>query len=85
MSVEQYWAPTSLPAALEHLRGGDVTILAGGTDLIIQMKFGLKRPALIVDIKRIPELMELTLSDSGLRLGAAVPAFASAPSARSAS
>ena len=30
MPVEEYWAPTALPAALEHLRGGEVTILAGG-------------------------------------------------------
>jgi CO/xanthine dehydrogenase FAD-binding subunit len=74
MQSPQYEAPTSLAEAAQTLQGrSDATILAGGTDLLVQMKFGLKQPALIVDIKKIPELMELTLSDQGLRLGAAVP------------
>ncbi len=74
MQSVQYTAPASLAEATQALSdSGNAKILAGGTDLIIQMKFGLKRPALIVDIKHIPELMELTLSDAGLRLGAAVP------------
>ena len=47
--------------------------LAGGTDLLVQMKLGIRQPALIVDIKHIPELMEFTLGDQGLHLGAAVP------------
>ena len=74
MQSPQYEAPTSLAEAAQALQGrSDATILAGGTDLLVQMKFGLKQPALIVDIKHIPELMELTLSDQGFRLGAAVP------------
>ena len=40
MTVEHYWAPTTLPDALDHLRGGDVTILAGGTDLMPQSHAG---------------------------------------------
>lgn len=70
----QYEAPTSLDQAvqlLEESRG--CKILAGGTDLLVQMKLGLVKPALILDIKKIPELMECTLSERGLRLGAAVP------------
>lgn len=69
-----YVAPTSLTEAVQILEGSsDAKILAGGTDLLVQMKLGMRRPANIVDIKHIPELMEFTLDDSGLKLGAAVP------------
>lgn len=74
MPSMQYQAPTSLEQAVQTLKGaGGAKILAGGTDLLVQMKLGLRQPALIVDIKHIPELMELTLNDQGLTLGAAVP------------
>jgi len=70
----RYEAPTSLDQATQILAGGGgAKVLAGGTDLLVQMKLGLREPALVVDVKRIPELMEITLGDSGLRLGAAVP------------
>lgn len=74
MQSMQYRAVNSLAEAAEALAGtGDAKVLAGGTDLLVQMKLGLQRPALVVDIKRIPELMALTLDDQGLSLGAAVP------------
>jgi carbon-monoxide dehydrogenase medium subunit len=47
--------------------------LAGGTDLIIQMRAGVRTPEQIVDIKSIPELQMIAFSpQDGLRLGAAV-------------
>lgn len=46
--------------------------LSGGTDLLAQMKEGRRTPATVVDLKRIPELMEIRVSADGLRLGAAV-------------
>jgi CO/xanthine dehydrogenase FAD-binding subunit len=73
MAVEQYWAPTSLPAALEHLRGGDVTILAGGTDLMPQSHAGrvtFKRGML--NIQRVAELHRIDRADGGVRIGALV-------------
>jgi len=74
MPSVQYEAPASLAQATNFLQGSsDAKILAGGTDLLVQMKLGIRQPALIVDIKHIPELMEFTLGDQGLRLGAAVP------------
>ena len=59
MQSLQYAAPTTLTEAAEALgSGAGAKILAGGTDLLVQMKLGLRDPALIVDIKRIPELMD---------------------------
>lgn len=74
MPLLQYHSPTSLARATEILEGSrGAKVLAGGTDLLVQMKLGLREPALVVDIKRIPELLELRLGAEGLRLGAAVP------------
>lgn len=74
MSSVQYLAPASLEEASRALADSDnARVLAGGTDLLVQMRLGLKDPALVVDIKRIPELTSMTLDDSGLHLGAAVP------------
>lgn len=70
----QYHAPKSLEQATQVLQGAEgARVLAGGTDLLVQMKLGLRRPEQIVDIKHIPELMALESSDQGFRLGAAVP------------
>ena len=74
MSSACYEAPTSLTRAVQILQGShDARVLAGGTDLLVQMKLGLRRPATIVDLKRIPELTQYALGERGLRLGAAVP------------
>lgn len=72
----EYQAPISLKESLSLLDGrkGPHAILAGGTDLIVQMKHGLTCPDLIVDVKRIPELNRLEWSEgNGLNIGAAVP------------
>jgi len=74
MQAMQYQAPANLEEAVKALGKADgAKILAGGTDLLVQMKLGLRRPALVVDIKKIPELGALVLGKQGLRLGAAVP------------
>jgi carbon-monoxide dehydrogenase medium subunit len=74
MQSVQYAAPTTLAQATQALQGKrDAKILAGGTDLLVQMKLGIREPGLILDIKHIPELTAFTLSEQGLHLGAAVP------------
>ncbi len=48
--------------------------MAGGTDLIVQMKDGSASPAVVIDAKKIPELNRLEWSQGeGLHIGAAVP------------
>ena len=72
----EYYAPRSLKEVLSLLekRGEEAKVLAGGTDLIVQMKDGRARPAVIVDVKKIPELNRLEWNDSkSLYIGAAVP------------
>ena len=50
--------------------------LSGGTDLLAQMKEGRRSYATVVDLKRIPELMEVRIGADGLWLGASVPCHA---------
>jgi carbon-monoxide dehydrogenase medium subunit len=56
-------------------RGREAKLVAGGTDLLPQMKNGVTRPGCVVDISRLSELRSIALDASGgLRLGAAVAA-----------
>ncbi len=74
--AQGFEAPRSVEQAVALLakHGAAAHALAGGTDLLAQMKSGARRPALIVDLKRIPELMQVRESAGGLAIGAAVPA-----------
>jgi CO/xanthine dehydrogenase FAD-binding subunit len=74
----RYEAPATLDAAVALLvrAGGPAKVLAGGTDLLVQMKSGTQEPDLIVDIKRIPEMREIKAENGGFRIGAAVPSIA---------
>ncbi len=53
-----YERPATLAEALALLEahGPDARLLAGGTDLIIRLRDGSARPAVVIDVKRIPEL-----------------------------
>ena len=76
MHAITYESPKSLAQALGLLAaaGEKGRALAGGTDLIIQMRAGVRKPENIVDVKSIPELQIISFSpQDGLRLGAAVP------------
>ncbi len=72
----EYYAPGSLPEALALLGESKQKskVLAGGTDLIAQMRAGRVQPSIIIDIKQIPELNRLEWTeDKTLHIGAAVP------------
>jgi carbon-monoxide dehydrogenase medium subunit len=70
----RYAAPESLEGAVALLAGakGEARVLAGGTDLLVQMRADMVDPELIVDIKRIPETRTVTEEGGGWRIGAAV-------------
>lgn len=69
----EYAAPGTLKEAVSLLAGagGAGRVLAGGTDLLINMRVGRRTPELVVDAKRVPELTTCNLNGS-LTLGAAV-------------
>lgn len=75
MSELRYEAPRTLEAAVALLVAaqGVAKVLAGGSDLLVQMKSGRLDPALIVDIKGIPEMTAITTENGGFRVGAAMP------------
>lgn len=77
MHAFEYAAPTTLDEAVALLarRGDDARILAGGTDLVVQMRGGVRRPGCVVDVKHLPELLAIELDERGLVLGAAVPCW----------
>jgi carbon-monoxide dehydrogenase medium subunit len=74
MEEIRYEAPTTLARASELLRESGARVLAGGTDLIVQMRTGRATPGVFVDVKRIPELMKIDVGAKQVWLGAAVPA-----------
>ncbi len=70
----RYEAPKTLEQAIALLSGanGQARVLAGGTDLLIQMRAGRADPGLLVDIKAIPEMRSTVADAGGYRIGAAV-------------
>ena len=73
-----YVRPQSLKEAVGLLAAADghAFVLAGGSDLLVRMKGGFIEPDLIVDIKAIGGLGEITQSGDGFSIGAAVPCAA---------
>jgi CO/xanthine dehydrogenase FAD-binding subunit len=63
--------PRTLPEALKLLAEGapEITPLAGGTSLIVEMRSGLRRPRVLMDLSRLDELRGIRRDDGYLVLG----------------
>src|SRR5438067_7092217 len=70
-----YTAPTSVDDAVKALAGaaGQAKVLSGGTDLLVQLKSGRLKPELIVDTKRIPNIIGIREEGDSFVIGAATP------------
>jgi len=69
-----YQAPTSLAEAVALLAAGDGSArpLAGGQSFVPIMAFRLAEPSMLVDLRNIPGLDTIEISDEGVRIGAMV-------------
>jgi len=56
-------------------------LVAGGTDLLVNIRRNISRPDLLIDISRIGELAEINGSDGGMKIGAGVTIAAIAANA----
>ena len=77
MTQMRYEAPNTVSAAVALLAGanGSARVLAGATDLLVQMRAGRVQPELLVDVKGIPEMTSITVEEGGFRFGAATNAM----------
>jgi 4-hydroxybenzoyl-CoA reductase subunit beta len=69
-----YFEPLEIPKALSFLaeHKGKAKIMAGGTDLVPQMKRGLSAPETVIQLSGISTLREIQESEEGLKIGAMV-------------
>jgi len=72
----RYESPQTMDEAVALLAGaeGQARVLAGGTDLLVQLRNDMVEPELVVDIKHIDEARSIAEEDGGYRIGAAVSA-----------
>ena len=78
MEAIDFATPKTIDEAVKLMasKGDRARMMAGGTDIIVQLRAGRRSLDLVVDAKGIPELNELSYSpQNGLTLGAAVPCY----------
>ncbi|UCD79503.1 MAG: FAD binding domain-containing protein [Desulfobacterales bacterium] len=70
----EYIRPPDVGSALDFLQdySGDTTILAGGTDVMIDMRSGVIERRYLLDVSRLPELREIIFDNAELTIGAGV-------------
>jgi len=75
MATFTYSAPKTVEEAVRALSSanGAARVLSGGTDLLVQLRTGRTKPAVIVDVKRIPGLIGVRAEGDGFVIGAATP------------
>jgi CO/xanthine dehydrogenase FAD-binding subunit len=69
----EFLQPRSLPEALaEKAERPEAVPIAGGTDVMVELNFDRRRPEVVLDLTRVPELGTWDRSDGGVRVGAGV-------------
>ena len=70
----EYACPATLAEAVALLaaHGGEARAIAGGQSLMPMLAFRVVAPALLVDLRKLPELREIKIAADGVRLGAMV-------------
>lgn len=68
----KYVAPDTVDEVLAHLgeHGDDAAVLAGGQSLMAMMNLRLARPAVVIDIRRVPGLADWREIDGAVAIGA---------------
>ncbi len=65
--------PRDLAGAIAAQRDqADSAFIAGGTDLVVNMRHGIRRPALLIDLSGVAELSGIAVDGHGVRIGAGV-------------
>ncbi|MYD43946.1 MAG: xanthine dehydrogenase family protein subunit M [Gammaproteobacteria bacterium] len=72
-----YAAPSTVDSTVELLSntaqsGGRAQVLAGGTDVLVQMRSVDREPRLLVDVKQLAETNKLSIGDEEIYIGAAI-------------
>jgi|SRR5215218_5196360 len=69
----EFLQPRSLPEALAAKADRPEAVpIAGGTDVMVELNFDRRRPEVVLDLTRVPELADWSRSDGGVRVGAGV-------------
>ena len=70
-SIENYLAPESVEEATTALAAGPVTIVAGGTDLMLQCNSGqLSYAPTLMNVQRISEIRGVSINEGTISIGA---------------
>jgi CO/xanthine dehydrogenase FAD-binding subunit len=73
----RYEAPRSVADAVRLMQADPAAhVLAGGTDLLVQFRAGVRQPSAFIDVKYIPELITIAERGDSIRIGASVAAAA---------
>ncbi len=78
MEAIDFVKPNTVNEAVELMasKGDRARMMAGGTDILVQLRAGRRSLDLVVDAKGIPELNQITYDpQNGLTLGASVPCY----------
>jgi len=69
----EFLQPVSLAEALAAKAASPEAVpIAGGTDVMVELNFARRRPEVLLDLNRVPELTGWTMQDGKLRVGAGV-------------